>query len=452
MKSPKESLLPGIGKKIVAVWISLTCVIIVTAYLFSFQEKLRVDLDLVLQISRTLSMVYDLENQLAEAESAARGYILTGDEAQLERYQQAAREIDRSFDELYLFTAAEVKARRLLDTLKPKIKQRQALFQRSIDLARQRGMDAREYQGAAQEGSKVQGQIRRSLEKLEEEQKGQMNPEWVQARRKARIILSGLTGGVFASFSLLFLVIFFLNREISGRKRAENQVAVYQENLRSMASQLTLAEERERRRLAVNLHDRIGHNLALINIRLGELQKQAPGRFPGLPVAELAKIGTMVEQTIRDTRSLTFQISSPILYELGLEAALESLTDQIQQEHGISCRFVSDGRPRYLDDDVRVLLFQAARELLVNVVKHAQSRNLKVSVQQVEGNLKVQVSDDGKGFQWGRLAVPPKGKGGFGLFSISERLRPFGGLLQVQSAPGAGASITLTVPLKDHEH
>ncbi len=294
----------------------------------------------------------------------------------------------------------------------------------------------------------MQDRIRKTLEKLEDEQKKLLNPEWAQEKRKALVISWTLTGGTVASFALLSLVLYLLNREIYERKKAEDRVAVYQENLRSLASQLTLAEERERRRLAVDLHDRIGHALALANIKLGELQKALPGQFPGFPVGELEKTGSLIEQAISDTQSLTFKISSPILYELGLEAALEQLTEQVQEEHGISARFVSDREAKPLDDDVRVLLFQAVNELLVNVVKHAQARNLKVSVWRAGADLKVEVDDDGGGFQPAALTAPRQGRGGFGLFSIRERLRPFGGWLRVRSAPGEGARITLTVPLK----
>ena len=437
------------GKRIVAVWIAFTVVVFTTIYLFTFQESLRLDLDRVAHIRETLSMVYDLENHLADAESSARGYLLTGEDGQMERHQGEVQEIARSFDELYLFTAGEPKTQHLLDALKPTIRQRQELFQKTFDLAREKGPESRELQTLAREGSKVQARIRKSLENLEAEQKKQLNPEWAREQHKTRIILWGLTGGTFASFTLLSLVLYLLNREISGRKKAEGQLVAYQEDLRSLASQLTLAEERERRRLAIDLHDRIGHALALANIKLGELQKTVPGKFPGFPIAELEKTGKLLEEAIRDTRSLTFKISSPILYELGLEAALESLTEQVQEEHGIAARFTSDGRPQPLDEDVRVLLFQAVGELLVNVVKHAQARSFTVSMGRDNGVLKLKVDDDGVGFRVAPMAIPRRGRGGFGLFSICERLRPFGGVLEVQSAPGTGTHVTLTVPLKD---
>lgn len=458
-KNQSDSWWPSMGKTLVAVWVTLALAIFTAVYLFTYQETLRLDLDRVAQIRETLSLIYNLENNLSEAESGAQGFIITGDEEQLERYREAAQEIDRVFAELYQLTAGGTSSRRLLDELKPRIEKQRALFQKSIDLARQPGVEEKKRMDLAREEARLQNQIRKTLERLEDKEKKLLHPEWAHEKRKTGIILWTLATAAFASFTFLFLVIYRLNQEIGVRKRAESQVASYQENLRSLASSLSLAEERERRRLAVYLHDQIGHTLALANIKLGELQKSLPGRCPEFPPGELEKTGSLLEQAIRDTHSLTFKISSPILYELGLEAALERLTEQVQQEHGLSARFITDDRPKPLEDDVRVLVFQAVNELLVNAVKHARAQNLEVSMRREGGSLKVEVGDDGVGFQTPPTQPRRREQGGFGLFSIRERLRPCGGLLEVQTEPGAGTHVILTVPLAEtsapaeaHEH
>jgi signal transduction histidine kinase len=448
-KSLADSLWPAMGKKLIAVWVSLAVAVFASVYLFTFQERLRLDLDKMAQVRETLSLVYDLENQLADAESEARGYILTRDPQQLESYRAAVAAIDPAFNELYQQTATDKELRRLLNDLQPLIKERETLFQKSIDLLEQKGIDSPEYRAATRNGTSIENRLRKGLEKLEDKEKRLLNPEWAREKRKTHIILWSLTAGTTASFALLILVVYLLNREISSRKRAEGQVTAYQANLRSLASALSLTEERERRRLAEYLHDQIGHTLALTNIRLEELQKQAPSQLPGFPGEELEKIGTLLEQAIRDTRSLTFRISSPILYQLGLESALEWLCEQFQKEHGLSVHFAADGRHDSLKEDVRVLLFQAVNELLVNVVKHAQAHNLEVSVRREGGELRVEVGDDGVGFQVLQTDGRRPERGGFGLFSIRERLRPVGGRLEVQSAPGAGTHVSLAVPLAD---
>jgi signal transduction histidine kinase len=436
------------GKTILAAWICLGLVILSTSYLFTYQERLRLNLDRLAHAHATLSLNHDLQNNLADAEAAARGYVITGDEGQLSRYREALREAPENFAGLREITRDAPAQQRLLNSLQPLIQKRLTLLQQSIDLRRQKPPDAPEQAVLARQGAGIQAKIRRILEGLEDLERKALAPGWAKQEKRIKILLWGLALTTYLGFSLLLLVIYLLTRESAERRQAEKKLIASQEDLRALASQLTLAEERERRRLAVHLHDQVGQTLALANIKLGEMQNSTTNQFPQSDQTELGKIGKLLEQAIRDTHSLTFKISSPILYELGLEAALESLVEQVQQEHGLVCRFESDGGPHPLDDDVRVLLYQSVSELLVNVVKHARARNLKVSMRRQAGDLKVEVADDGVGFRPLETGVPRQERGGFGLFSIRERLRPVGGHLEVQSRPGAGARVTLTAPLQ----
>ncbi len=156
----------------------------------------------------------------------------------------------------------------------------------------------------------------------------------------------------------------------------------------------------------------------------------------------------LIDEAVISTRSLTFELSPPILYELGLEAALEWLTEEMESKHGIHCRFEDSGQPKPLDHDIGVLLFQTVRELLVNVRKHARARNVEVSIKRSGANILIKVEDDGVGFDMKRLC-PRGGKpDGFGLFSIRERMRHVGGQVEIKSAPGQGTRVTVTAPLR----
>jgi signal transduction histidine kinase len=148
---------------------------------------------------------------------------------------------------------------------------------------------------------------------------------------------------------------------------------------------------------------------------------------------------------------LTFELSPPILYELGLEVALEWLAEQIQEKHGILANFEDDKEPKPLVNDVRVLLFQAVRELLINIVKHAQAHKVKISVRRENNNIKIIIEDDGVGFSTSEGRELGKTTG-FGLFSIRERLKIYGGHLEVHSEPGKGTRVTLVAPLDQKEN
>ncbi len=236
-----------------------------------------------------------------------------------------------------------------------------------------------------------------------------------------------------------------LRNEIIERKRAEEKLLIYQKQLRSLASELSLSEERLRRRIATNVHDHVGQNLAISKIKIESLRESVSS-------SELAKgleeIRDLIAQTIESTRSLTFELSPPVLYELGFEAAMEWLVRQTRQQYGLSTEFKGNGQTKLLDDNVRILLFQAVRELLVNVAKHAQAHNVTVSTRRVGNEIQVSVEDDGVGFDISQTHSHDYKTAGFGLFSIRERLGHIGGHLEVESEPGLGTRVILVAPIE----
>lgn len=231
-------------------------------------------------------------------------------------------------------------------------------------------------------------------------------------------------------------------------RRRQDESLRYQSRLRSLSSRLSLTEERERRRIATELHDRIGHALANASMQLRRL------RHPDAPENEqkrlLDAVDALIEQTIQDTQTLTFELSPPVLYDLGLEAAIDWLAEQTQSQHDISVRFVDDTTPEPMDESVRILLFQAVRELLFNVVKHARATQVTISIARKEGYVRIAIEDNGIGFD-AAASSPPRAKkgGGFGLFSIKERLAHQGGRLEINSEPGGGTRVTLFSLMKN---
>ncbi|OPY79761.1 MAG: Oxygen sensor histidine kinase NreB [Syntrophorhabdus sp. PtaU1.Bin058] len=233
--------------------------------------------------------------------------------------------------------------------------------------------------------------------------------------------------------------------DISERKEAEEKIQSYQKQLRSLASELSLTEERERRRIATLLHDHIGQILAVSKIKLGALLDTAK---TSVFAKDLNEISGHVEQAIKYTRSLTFELSPPILYDLGLEPALEWLAEQFQAQHGgIRCTFESDQFHKPLSEEISVFLFTAVRELLVNVAKHSAAGDAKVTIRRVDNTISIHVADNGTGFNASRKDLYLDENKGFGLFSIRERLRHLGGQMEVRSQRGRGTRVLLTAPL-----
>jgi PAS domain S-box-containing protein len=233
--------------------------------------------------------------------------------------------------------------------------------------------------------------------------------------------------------------------DISDRKKAEEDIRTYQEQLQSLASELSLTEERERRRLGTDLHDHIGQALAISKIKLGVLQKSITAEKQARSLSEVREL---IDQMIQDTRSLTFELSLPVLYELGFEAAVDWFARQVRSQHGLKVDVQKAMLPIPMDDEIKVLLFRSVRELMLNIVKHAQARNARVTISRENDEVSIAVEDDGVGIKDQRQDSKLKSNGGFGLFSIRERLRYLGGQVQVEPGRARGTRITLVVPLQ----
>ena len=232
--------------------------------------------------------------------------------------------------------------------------------------------------------------------------------------------------------------------DITKRKQDEELIRSYQEQLSLLASRLSLVEEKERRRIAKDLHDNIGQILACAKLKLGELNKS----FHVDCRPAVGQIYELVDQSIRYTRSLTAELSVPILYEMGLQPAVAWLGREFQKNHAVQFHLRDDGTNKPLNEDVQIVLFKAVRELLTNVGKHAHAKNITVSLARKDGSMQITVEDDGVGFDVEDTRKGTRIQTCFGLFSTREALKNCAGSLDIDSAPGRATRITLTAPLK----
>jgi signal transduction histidine kinase len=235
-----------------------------------------------------------------------------------------------------------------------------------------------------------------------------------------------------------------LLREIDEHRRSRAMLDTYHDKLRRLSSKLFLAEEDERRRIAVELHDRVGQSLTVSKMRLDALAACSP---EDREASRIREVGDILEKTIADTRMLTFELSPPVLYEFGLGAALEWLCEKFGREHDLDIDYHSDADALPQENHLRVMLFQAARELLFNTVKHARATRVRVRMAVADTRLEITIEDDGRGFQPVRINADSSGNPGFGLFSIRERLDDLGGALDIRSESGRGTRVSLRCPL-----
>jgi PAS domain S-box-containing protein len=249
-------------------------------------------------------------------------------------------------------------------------------------------------------------------------------------------------------------------RDISERKRNESQLLRWnteleirvrertaelvnsQERLRALASQLNLTEQRERRRLAADLHDYLAQLLALIRIKLGQTLQRLPTHLPE-GRASLMEIDGLLQQCLQYARTLMAQLSPSVLQDLGLIPAIHWLGEQMaQQGLKVDVQVLTDERPSFNDHQAN-LLFQAVRELLTNVVKHAGVSAATVIIEKHDrATWLLKVRDTGQGFDLNTVHYEPSGEH-FGLFSIQERMEAMSGWCRIESAVGAGTTVEL---------
>jgi signal transduction histidine kinase len=233
--------------------------------------------------------------------------------------------------------------------------------------------------------------------------------------------------------------------DISERKQSEQALQEYQQRLKALAAELTLVEERERRHIAADLHDHVSQSLALARIQLGAARKidSESGRN-----RMLDEVSQVLLKAIQDTRTLIFDLSSPMLNDLGLSMAVSAwLRDQIGTPYDLETKVDDDGADKPLVEDVQAILFRNIRELLTNVARHAQAKEIQVSLERQGESIKIMIRDDGLGFDPQQTIQLDHKKGGFGLFSIQERMADLGGSLEIISAPGEGCTAVLIAPL-----
>jgi PAS domain S-box-containing protein len=272
----------------------------------------------------------------------------------------------------------------------------------------------------------------------------------------ANVVLSALKDetGRLAGFARV-------TRDVSERKATEEQlreVAVElerrveerteelvrsQQRLRDLATELTLTEQRERKRLAGELHDYLAQLLVLMRMKI----RQASPRIPDPKATALLKEADQaITDSLNYTRSLVAELAPPALQEFGLIEGFGWLADQMKT-HGLSVS-VDRGLQRVvLPDDQAVLVFQSVRELLFNVLKHAGTGQADLSVESSqEGELIITVADQGPGFDPAELSNRNDERKRFGLFSVRERMEAMGGRLVIDARPQEGTKVRLIFP------
>lgn len=249
-------------------------------------------------------------------------------------------------------------------------------------------------------------------------------------------------------------------RDVSSRKEAEERLRSFNETLeqqvsertavaeqraaqlRKLAAELGQAEQRERKRLAQVLHDHLQQILVAARLRMMTVQTKS---LPEHIAKTLGQVSDLLSQSLETSRSLSVELAPPVLYDMGLNAAIEWLARWNLEQHNLEVHLDLDRSAEPEAEEVQVLLFQAVRELLFNVVKHASVREAWVTSSSAGSEqVRIRVEDRGSGFE--QVELEPDQRGGLGLFAVQERLQFLGGRVEIHSEPGVGTMVELLAP------
>jgi len=216
------------------------------------------------------------------------------------------------------------------------------------------------------------------------------------------------------------------------------------EEMNKIAFQLVWAEERKRERIAAELHDQVGQSLLLAKMKLDALTENI---LTDSLRSYAEEVDFLLSTSIRDIRELTFKMRPTILDNAEIATALEYLCSSMGDDYSLQIDFKNDGQPKPMSAEVRYSLYQAVRELLLNIVKHAGADKAQLSLQTENQTLVVLVEDNGVGFSNPEDRPRHSDICGYDLYNVKQRMGFMGGSFTVESEPGTGTRVTLTVPL-----
>lgn len=249
---------------------------------------------------------------------------------------------------------------------------------------------------------------------------------------------------ILISVPLLILAAVIEERQITAASIRESEERLLQSTrkIRALAAQLITAQESERRRIAMLLHDDVGQNIVTLGLAISRLKRRLPGDSEQY-VAELDDLGNQVKGLTTQVRQLSHQLHPEVLEHLGLIAALESHFDELDHLESMRIRFFANVKTDPIPPDVAVCLYRVTLEALQNVSLHSGATSAEVALKEADGFLVLEVSDHGRGFDVEKV----RRGSGLGLASSEERIRLLSGSLEIQSDPDRGTCLTARVPI-----
>jgi len=232
--------------------------------------------------------------------------------------------------------------------------------------------------------------------------------------------------------------------DISDRRRAENEIREVNQELHDLSAHLQNIREEERTQIARDIHDELGQLFTALKMDIHSLQRTLTTKNKVID-QRFTEVYALIEQGIYSVRGIAAHLRPSIIDDLGLTAALNWHNEEVSKRHGLRIELVCEPEELIAPNDIVTGIFRIYQEALTNVVRHAHARVVHSSLKIANQRIMLEISDDGKGFDPGRNG---RGKS-FGILGMKERVFLMGGKFELRSAPGAGTSLAVSVPLGD---
>ncbi|WP_435414953.1 PAS domain S-box protein [Polaribacter aestuariivivens] len=236
------------------------------------------------------------------------------------------------------------------------------------------------------------------------------------------------------------------SRDITQWMLARKKIEEYQTSLQKLTAEVAMIEEKQKKDIAANIHDHLSQSLVISKMRISELQKNASLKNIS---EDLDFVNKHISEALENSRKITYELSPPVLYQLGLLETLEWMSDDIQEKYDITVHFTSNTTHLELSEFKSILIYRCVQEVITNIIKYAKATEIKLQLNKNEETITIIVKDNGVGFDTAILKNTMSTEGGFGLFAVRERIRNLNGELQITSEKNVGTTVKFFVHLNN---
>lgn len=233
--------------------------------------------------------------------------------------------------------------------------------------------------------------------------------------------------------------------DVTTRKQAEKKIREYQKSLQNLTTEISLIEEQQRKEIAANIHDHLSQSLVISKMKLSDLYKNT--NLADYQ-KELEAIIGHISQALENSRRITYDLSPPVLYELGLIETIYWLADKLKEEHQLQVNFSTEYDAVELSDSELIIIYRSIQEIINNAIKYAQASQINIYLKKKSKGMEIKISDNGKGFDVRELKMVNQTNTGFGLFAVRERIQNLKGTFSIISKEGFGTKVKIYIPLK----